>query len=291
LKVTGLTLILSTRFNIRSAGIVAAIIAVIHKLVGQGDKIEVTRRGIKWALDLKEGIDFSIYLTGAFEPNTIAAYKAVLNDGDVAIDIGANIGAHTLHLAQAVGPSGHVYAVEPASEIFFKLIQNSEINPDISERISAFQVMLLADDNTDIPKEIYARWPLQKSAEAHPLHLGIPVSTSGAARKTLDEFVLDKGINRIDFIKLDVDGFELDVLKGAAKTLAKLKPTIIFEHSPYTSTERGIDANAIIDILKQGGYRFHNLAGRKFDLTGMGVPQIASGSSVNILAIHTDNIS
>ena len=61
-------------------------------------------RAFVWELDLREGIDFAIYLQGGFEPAALAGGVGVVKPGSVALDIGANIGSHTLPLAQIVGP-------------------------------------------------------------------------------------------------------------------------------------------------------------------------------------------
>ena len=71
---------------------------------GKGDLVEIRRGGYNWALDLHEGIDFSIFLLGGFEPRTLRLYRKLLGrqEGEIVLDIGANIGAHTLPLAKLV---------------------------------------------------------------------------------------------------------------------------------------------------------------------------------------------
>ena len=66
----------------------------------------LSENGIRYHLDLNEGIDFSIYLLGSFEPGTQRTLQKLVKPGDVVFDIGANIGAHTLSMAQSVGDSG-----------------------------------------------------------------------------------------------------------------------------------------------------------------------------------------
>ena len=282
-------MIISTNLKIRGAYFIAAIVNVVRKIAHLSNQANVNRRGINWSLDLREGIDFAIYLTGAFEPNTIASYKQLLNPGDVAIDIGANIGAHTLHLAEAVGSSGQVLAVEPATEIFLKLKENLRQNPNLVDRVHAFQVMLMVEDSMEFPKEIYARWPLKGSPKAHPLHGGVAVSTEGAIIKSLDSMLDEIDIKQVNLIKLDVDGYELDVLLGAAETIRRYKPAIIFEHSPYTSEERNIAPNSIINFLKSMDYSFFDLSGRPIKGTKGDLPDIKAGSGINILAQSHSN--
>jgi len=82
-------------------------------MAGKNNCVTVRRRGLMWSLDLSEGIDFSIYLLGAFERSTTITLEKLVKPGDVVFDLGANIGAHTVVLAQLVGGAGQVLAFEP----------------------------------------------------------------------------------------------------------------------------------------------------------------------------------
>ena len=279
---------ISTKTKIQAARLVATGFNFARKLSGQDSQLLATRRGLTWALDLNEGIDFAIYLMGAFEPNTIAAYKRLLKPGDIAIDIGANIGAHTLHLAKLVGSEGRVFAFEPGADIYQKLKKNQSLNENIANRIETRQIMLLAEDNASLPENIYARWPLKSTEAAHPLLRGVAISTAGARTLTLDTVIAQQELTHIDLIKLDVDGYEFDVLCGAQKSVATYKPAIIFEHSPYTSMERGLKAEAIEELLQEFGYKFFNLDGTMYGEDGRNLPTPKTGSSLNVLAIHSD---
>ena len=76
------------------------VLRIARRLVGRDMRTVCDRRGVRWALDLDEGIDLSIYLLGAYEPRTLHAYTRHIRPGAVVFDIGANIGAHTLHFAR-----------------------------------------------------------------------------------------------------------------------------------------------------------------------------------------------
>jgi hypothetical protein len=85
------------------------------------------RGGTRWKLDLREGIDFSILLLGVFEQSVVAAYRRLIPPGSVVIDIGANIGAHTLRLAGCVGAAGRVVAVEATRYAFERLAEQVKL--------------------------------------------------------------------------------------------------------------------------------------------------------------------
>src|SRR5215469_4528356 len=104
---------LTTRRKIALARTAQRAVMFGRRAFRKGPQTNVRRRGLAWDLDLREGIDFAIWLLGAFESTTIGAYTRLIRPGDVVFDVGANVGAHTLHLARAVGRTGRVHAFEP----------------------------------------------------------------------------------------------------------------------------------------------------------------------------------
>jgi tRNA G37 N-methylase Trm5 len=105
-------------------------------LLGQSDRTVVARDGITYDLDLAQGIDFAIFLGNIYERQTKSALRKLVSPGSLVLDIGANIGAHTLHLAQLVGPGGRVMAFEPTDFAFRKLGRNLELNPSLAARVT-----------------------------------------------------------------------------------------------------------------------------------------------------------
>lgn len=245
----------------------------------------VTRKGVKWCLDLRDGIDLAIYLFGSFEPQTVRHYKSILKPGDVVIDIGANIGAHTLHLAKAVGEGGHVYAIEPTKYAFEKLCRNLELNQVLARRVTAIQAMLVATPGEELAPELYSSWPLKKQGDAHPIHLGVPRSTAGAAAKSLDEIVKKYIIAKIDLIKLDVDGHELSILRGGEESLRRFRPPMIIEFAPYTLVENGDDPRDLGALLEKLGYRLFDMNNRVVKETEATFGGLPYGASINLVAV------
>jgi len=274
-----------TKTKIFIASTLSRIVRGLRRLVGAGDTAQVERGHLRWRLDLKEGIDFSIYLLGAFEPITVAACRRLICPGDTILDIGANIGALCLPMARMAGPGGKVHAFEPTDFAFAKLTANLALNPDIAARVTASQVML-TDTQDAIAEPIYSSWPLEGSKDLHAKHLGAAESTSGARPVRLDDYVTAHAITRVDFIKLDVDGFECHVLGGAAETLGKHRPTILMELAPYCLTERKRTLDELLGILRAAGYRLFHLDGTSpvtdehYNL----IAPIADGASVNVIA-------
>lgn len=246
----------TTRQKIAGAALVQRFVMGLRRLRGRDARAQVVRRHIRWALDLREGIDFAIWLLGAFEPGTVRAYARLLREGYVALDIGANIGAHTLHMARCVGEHGRVIAIEPTDFAYGKLCRNLALNPELAARVTAFQTMLVAPGGTTEPEPVYASWPLAAKGERHPLHLGQLMSTSGARAQTLDELLVPCDLTRIDLVKIDIDGHECAALRGAQQTLERFRPVIIMELAPYVLRERGASLAELLALLAPVGYRF-----------------------------------
>ena len=141
--------------------IARAIYQTIHAgraLLGRTDQEIVVRDGVTYDLDLSQGIDFGIFLGNIYERRTKVALRKLVSPASLVLDIGANIGAHTLHLAQLVGPNGRVMAFEPTDFAFRKLSRNLELNPSLASRIEAFHYFLTAKDKTNVPNAIYSSW-------------------------------------------------------------------------------------------------------------------------------------
>jgi len=211
---------LSTKLKILAAGCMQKTINLFYKDVSN---IHSVKNGIHWNLDLQEGIDFAIFIFGCFEKETTNALSRMIKKGDVVIDIGANIGAHTLHMAKSVGDKGKVFAIEPTNYAFNKLKNNIMLNPLISNRIIPRQLLLVSEHNkNDKVSGIYSSWPLVDTDNRHRVHCGVEMSISNAKKNTLDNVIVENRISKIDIIKLDVDGNELDILIGGQILLQSL---------------------------------------------------------------------
>jgi FkbM family methyltransferase len=277
---------LTTKTKVALAGAAYRVISFGRSVVGKNNQVLVERHGIRWHLDLREGIDFSIYLLGAFEPGTQATLKRLVKADDVVFDIGANIGAHTLGVAQSVGPQGQVFAFEPSDFAFEKLCRNLALNPELAARTSLQQILLAASSSDRSEPEIYASWPLQSSDTVHPKHRGRLVSTAGASVDTLDSFVQCNRIDRLNLIKMDVDGHELPVLQGALETLRRFRPVLVMEMSPYIHAEQNHSFADFVALLKSLDYSLRDADSNEVVPLDMAQLErlIPDGASINVVA-------
>jgi FkbM family methyltransferase len=279
---------LSTNKKIFLARILSKSIIFFRKfLFKYTTEVICSRMGFMWSLNLREGIDLAIYLLGGFEVKTLHAYKRLIKEGDIVIDIGANIGAHTIPFSNLVGDTGKVFAIEPTAYAFLKLLKNIFLNSNLSPRISPHQLMLMADNNLRLPKFVYSSWPLESARDLHKELKARLMTTEGASSCTLDSFVLKAGINHVDFIKLDVDGNEFDVLAGAKSLLLNSKPKIILELAPYCFGSNQKKFDSLIEVLWSMGYRLSNISNGKelppnIELIKKIIPK---SGGINVLAI------
>jgi FkbM family methyltransferase len=190
-------------------------------------------------------------LTGEYDPCTSRVIGSFLQRGCVAADIGANVGALTMLMAKLVGKDGIVLAVEPGPPIFSRLVNNLELNPEIKSRVRTVQ-MGLSDRKDEL---FWCEDPKNRGNAGFLDGYGIPVSVI-----TLDELVTGENVTRLDFVKIDVEGMELEVIKGGTKTLQKYKPVIYYETLVAFRQHRGFDIfGEIAEILRSMDYRLFGL--------------------------------
>lgn len=277
---------LTVKTKIRLATLASRAILAARRCTGRGPAGEFTRGGLRWRLDLREGIDFSIWLLGAYEPDLARFFDARVRPGDAVLDIGANIGAHTLRLARLVGDEGVVHAIEPTRFGVEGLRANLRLNPGLERRAGVHQLFLAERDEDSAPSTICASWPLGAAEETLSDYCGRPESTEGARTMTLDSFVQQAGLARIDLIKLDVDGHETAVLWGGEETVRRFRPDFIVELAPFVPQASGRTFEDLIGFFASLGYAFTEPG------TGRALPveparlreRLPDGASMNVLA-------
>lgn len=183
-----------------------------------------------------------------YEPE-LAYLKKILSPGKVFIDVGANFGVYTLVAGKLVGETGTVLAFEPTAQSFVVLQQNIELNRFTNVR--AFQVALA-----------------QTRGEAWLYHGSDPVGNSlgkdpfcgnegeQVQTEALDNVLAASRIAHVDAIKIDVEGAEELVLRGAMRCLSEQRPIVIFEFNPGYPPRLGLSPWGARDLLKSLGYEF-----------------------------------
>ena len=263
-------------------------IHVARAMAGYSDRCIVKRDGVIYDLDVSQGIDFAIYLR-MFERGTSNALKGLVKPASVVLDIGANIGVHTLLLAQLVGPSGRVLSFEPTDYAVQKLRRNLDLNCRLAERVTLFHCFLAAKDGGEVPDLIYSSWPLTESEGLHNKHLGLAMPTNAAPARSIDGILAELGGPSVQLVKIDVDGFESEVLRGATALLRDRRPIFMMELSPYVLDEHGSSLEELLTFFVPNGYHlFHERTGRQLPSGAAELRQLVrDGESMNVVARAT----
>lgn len=284
LSATGISM--KTANKIAIARVLHHAVRSFRGIAGRPDKGIFSRRDVRYELDLSQGIDFAIYLGGMFERSTALALARLTEPSALVLDIGANIGAHTLHLAGMVGPQGRVMAFEPTDFAFRKLRSNLNLNPSLASRVEAFHCFLTASDGASVPGAIYSSWPLAVEEGLHAKHLGREMQTESAQARSLDSILSERADRKVQLVKLDVDGFECDVLRGATSLLRDTRPVFVMELAPYVLEERGASLDQLLGYFIPNGYVIYDERTEKRLPTGAKELQrmLADGESMNVIA-------
>jgi FkbM family methyltransferase len=232
-------------------------------------------------LHLGEVMELAAFV-GEFEPDMGPLIDRLTQPGMIVCDIGANVGLHALHFAHRVGAEGKVYAFEPSDFAFRKLVRNVALNPHLN--LEAEQLALSNETKTAVEVDFRSSW-------RHDGSRG-DLSKSVVDFTLLDDWVAQRGLDRIDIIKLDVDGYEGLVLDGARATLARFRPQILIEAGAdqYRDDDRA-DAFAILVSL---GYRLQTTRDTE-SLTPVSIRERVSdlvdrgSDSFNVLASFDDS--
>ena len=258
-----------------------------HLLRGilRGDHRLIRRQGITYEIDLSEGIDLSLFIFGNFQNYVTHNRYVNLKDEAIVFDIGSNIGSMTLPFAK-VASRGHVYAFEPTEYAYHKLIKNISLNPKLAERITPVQLFLSDQTKSEHQIKAYSSWRVNGSAlNTHPVHGGSIKSAVSVPSVTLDDYCEENKIETIHLIKIDTDGHELNVLKGALRTLKKCLPYVIFEIGLYVMKEQEIEFDDYYTYLNKIGYSLLNAKNGKVITRQNFSSQIPLLSTTDVIAM------
>jgi FkbM family methyltransferase len=223
-------------------------------------------------------IEHTILTTGTYEDEINKLIRASLKPGYVALDIGGNIGLQSIRMSQCCGNEGLVYAFEPLKHIQQKFAKNIMLNNCSNVTLFPFALSNTAGSiAVKIDEQVWNQgtFSLNQTNGGQTLQQ-IEIKTGD----TLPEI---QNLTRLDLIKIDVEGFELQVLQGLADTLAKHKPRIIFEYdiNYWASTKQ----------LIADGYNFLNSLGYTlYQVTSIGCQLITNHTAItsgNLFCIAT----
>lgn len=205
------------------------------------------------------GVADSLALHGIWDEEEVTRFAEYVRPEMTVIDAGANFGHHSIALAKLVGSRGRVLAIEPQSAIHYLLCANVAINA--AWQITPLHCALGERQGT-------ARMnPVDYESAANIGSLGLGGSAEDEHGGELTEVLtLDDVVARhlpqcrVGFVKIDVQSFELYVLRGALEVISRHRPVMQIEISPFWMQRRGYGYQEISLLLQGYGYVCHNLA-------------------------------
>lgn len=205
--------------------------------------------GTRFYTYLGNDLSRCLFVGGCIDPNEFAFLDQIMEPGMVFIDVGANEGLYTLFAAPRVQK---VIAIEPSSREFQRLTSNLELNQITN--VSAQQIGL-----SDQPGEGVLRVGGCEHGGQNTLgdftYVGVELAyTEKVVLKRLDDLADEEGLNDVGIIKLDIEGAELAVLRGAKRTLESFRPLLLLELSAVALQRQGSSAAEVVALLTSLGY-------------------------------------
>lgn len=210
-----------------------------------------TEAGFRFRGTTRDIIQRYVYLFRVWEPSIARYLASHVSAGDMVVDAGANSGYHTLLLSQSVGPSGRVYAFEPAPSALANLRNNLALNGiknvHVIEAAAGAEsgqclTLFLGPDENSGKSSTWASPGTVESVE-------VPVMT-------IDEVVPESCHGSVSLLKIDVEGDELAVLQGARSVLYLMPPgsAVVVEVTPDKMAARGHSADELVALLGMHGF-------------------------------------
>jgi FkbM family methyltransferase len=202
--------------------------------------------GVRMRVDLRSGMGTSIYVYKCWEYPVTELLKAVLQPGMCFLDVGANVGYYSI---VAAARCAQVYAFEPVPKLFEALKQNVALNPGFNIFLQPVALARYTRPTTFFVVNDPANQGLSSLNES-PEAVAITIQA-----QTLDDFVREQNLQRLDLMKVDVEGAEEQVFQGGAAILgSEAAPDIIFECHPGATSD---------EMLRAYGFRIYEFRGQR----------------------------
>jgi len=222
----------------------------------------------------------SLFVRGIYDPNLAVIVNALLPKNGVLIDVGSNMGYCSLLASEVVGEDGKIIAIEPSERDFIRLLDN--INLNNLKNVSSYR-LVISDREGDASILI-------ASEERSALNtLGTEFAYKGVEKlrsetvksTTLDAFIEEERIEKIDVLKLDIEGSEYQALKGAKNSIEKFRPTIILGLNGVALKANHSSVDDVDALLRELRYKAYDVTfDEKFQLTPLSDIRKASGKII-----------
>lgn len=202
--------------------------------------------GARMALDLADFVQRKMFM-GSFEDEETRWVKRVLHRGMTAVDVGANVGYYSALAAHRVGPTGRVIAFEPNPSAFEGLRRWIEANS-----VAQAKCFQIAISNVPGKLTLYIPPASEHHNNANLISGGATDTSAVVPAQTLDSMLETLAIDRVDFLKVDVEGYELRVMEGAERSIrAGRIRAILAEFHPATLSRGGTSTEELLRWLEE----------------------------------------
>tara|TARA_R110001632_G_scaffold84059_1_gene185700 strand:+ start:86 stop:958 length:873 start_codon:yes stop_codon:yes gene_type:complete len=204
-----------------------------------------------WCLIINDLISNYINNYGNWESHLSSIYCHLIKEGDTVLDAGANIGGHTLDFAYLVGETGKVIAFEPQSYIFNILTTNILIN-GLTSRVKQHNLGL---SNNNTPLEVIDERDKYDNGLVNYGGREIGSKGEGNGEEVIVTTIDALKLKTLNFLKMDIQGLELEALEGGNVTIQKHKPIIFIENYAHQKHKKDIKVIKVLKNLNYIGYR------------------------------------
>jgi FkbM family methyltransferase len=214
--------------------------------------VRARRLGLRLELDLRDNLQRTLYFTGTYEPGLLGLLEHELQPGDFVLDVGAHVGVHALTAARRLrelGGRGRVIAFEPTPD------SSAAIRAAAARNGLAVEVVQSALGEADGGIELRGdpRYDTRDAGVRSQFGEGEVVARAPVT--TFDAWADDAGLERLDVVKLDIEGAEILALRGMRGSLRRLKPRVLAIEVKDVVMERGPgDEAALHALLVECGY-------------------------------------
>jgi FkbM family methyltransferase len=222
-----------------------------------------------------------ICVDGYYDMPSVRAVRQLLQEGMTFIDVGTHVGQYTMLASRLVGATGSVHAFEPQPDTFALLNHNIDANEFTNVHLNR---CALGETSSNV--QLYVARPdnIGQSSFRRPQNYSGTALTVPCRR--LDDYVEERGIRRIDVIKIDVEGAELSVLRGARNILSRAaRPHLIIEFWEPFQREYGTSCKQMAEFLYDHDYRLFWITDGGLVSCSSGEFQQAREDTFNVLAI------
>lgn len=278
--------LLTRRYPLYSGGIRLANHPLVQRLAGRSEEVVWARvKGGEVLCCLNDLVGRTAFYTGDLDRKISWICERIVKPGDTALDIGANIGIVSLWLSRLVGERGMVHAFEPNPElqkVFERAIERNQVS-----NIRLHRLALGAS-----PSQMQLRIQRKNTGSGSLIldHGSEECKVFSVPVRTLDSILAEARIQAVQFIKMDVEGFEAQVLQGGQHMLKSIRPQAILFEFVNPGTGRLSD-QAVFRLLRESGYGFFAVPKCRFRmyLEPFDPEQINHSAATDFLAVQKNH--